>query len=56
MTTIAGRGIRGFADGQARNAMFSNLYSICFNRFHYCLFVCDYNNHRIRIIELKTGI
>ncbi len=56
MTTIAGCGKQGFANGQARNAMFSNLHSICFSQYHDCLFVCDFGNHRIRMIELKTGI
>ncbi len=56
MTTIAGSGEAGFADGQGRNAMFNCLDSICFSRSHDCLFVSDSDNHKIRIINLKTGI
>ncbi len=56
VTTIAGCGKQGFADGQGQSAMFSSPQSICFSQFHDCLFVCDYLNNRIRIIELKTGI
>ncbi len=56
VTTIAGSRNSGFADGQSQNAMFNHPYSICFSQFHDSLFVCDYSNHRIRIIELKTGI
>ncbi len=56
VTTIAGCGRCGFADGQHQNAMFNFPKAICFSQFHGSLFVCDYNNHMIRKIDLKTGI
>ncbi len=56
MTTIAGSGVPGFADGQGRNAKFLDPHSICFSQFHNSLFVCDYWGHRIRMIDIKTGI
>ncbi len=54
VTTIAGCGYPGFADGQHQNAMFTFPRSVCFSQFHNCLFVSD-DNHRIRKIDLKTG-
>ncbi len=36
--------------------MFNCPWSLCFSQFHDRLFVCDYNNRRIRIIDVKTGI
>ncbi len=56
VTTIAGGGRCGFSDGQHQSAMFNYPKAICFSQFHGCLFVCDYGNHRIRRIDLKTGI
>ncbi len=57
VTTIAGRsGVVGFADGNGQNAIFNNLRAVCFSKFHDCLFACDDTNHRIRRIDLKTGI
>ncbi len=56
MTTIAGSGKPGFADGQCHSAMFNHPRAICFSQFHNYLFVCDNGNQRIRMIDLKTGI
>ncbi len=54
VTTIAGKRTAGFQDGQS--AMFRSPRSLCYSQFHDCLFVCDYSNQRIRIIDVKTGI
>ncbi len=56
VTTIAGNGKYGFADGHGQDAMFAYPRAICFSKYHNCLFVCDCGNHRIRVIDLKTGI
>ncbi len=56
VTTIAGTGNAGFLDGLAQNTMFNSPWAICFSSLHNCLFISDYNNHRIRIFDLKTGM
>ncbi len=55
VTTIAGNGAIGFADGPGQTAIFNNPRSICYSQFHGCLFVCD-RNHRIRKIDLTSGL
>jgi len=56
MTTIAGIGEQGFSgDGDlAKNARLNGPYGIAIYKNH--MFIGDYFNHRIRVIDLKTGI
>ncbi len=56
MTKLAGCGTPGFGDGHGYNAMFKYPRLLCFSQFHDCLFLCDGANHRIRRINLTTGI
>lgn len=55
VTTIAGKKC-GFADGQGRNASFNYPWSISFSQLHNCLYISDSGNHRIRTLDLQTGI
>ncbi len=54
VTTFAGCGYPGFLDEQY--TMFNRPQSICLSQFHNSLLVCDCANHRVRMIDLKTGI
>src|SRR5258708_15543810 len=57
LTTVAGTGVPGFSgdDGPAVNAQFRQPHSIAFDRSG-GLLVCDIGNHRIRRIDLKSGV
>ncbi len=57
ITTIAGTGTSGFAGdgGPAVKAQFNQPHSIAFGP-NSDLFICDILNHRIRRIEMATGI
>jgi sugar lactone lactonase YvrE len=57
ITTIAGNGRRGFAGdgGPAKDAMFNQPHSIALDEKD-GLYVADIGNHRIRRINLETGI
>lgn len=50
VTTIAGSGIQGFADGPAMSAAFYQPKSLCVDD-NGVVYVADYENHRIRKIE-----
>ncbi len=54
--TVAGNGVPGFADGEAAKARFNTPTSVALSLDEQFLFVADTNNHRIRIINLTTGI
>ncbi len=57
ITTVAGTGERGFSgdDGPAVKATFSRPHSISFGHDGN-LYICDIGNHRIRMVELDTGL
>ncbi len=57
MTTVAGSGKAGFSGdgGMASQATLNQPHSIQFDRGG-DLFICDILNHRIRKVELKTGV
>jgi len=57
ISTVAGTGKAGFAGdgGPAVKASLKEPHSIQFDR-HGDLFICDIGNHRIRKVEMKTGI
>jgi streptogramin lyase len=57
ITTVAGSGVAGFSgDGApARQATFNQPHSIQFDSAG-ALYVCDILNHRIRKIDMKTGL
>lgn len=54
--TVAGNGVPGFADGEAAKARFNTPTSVALSIDERFLFVADTFNHRIRIIDLATGI
>ena len=55
VTTVAGTGSAGFADGTSTNAVFNKVTDICFDG-NGRLLVIDQNNNRIRQIVLATGV
>ncbi len=56
--TVAGTGEKGFSgdDGPAIKATLHRPHSIQFDAAGENLFICDIGNHRIRRVELETGI
>lgn len=56
--TVAGTGEAGFSGdgGPAVEAKFERPHSIEFDATGERLFICDISNHRIRVVDLKTGI
>lgn len=58
VTTIAGTGEEGFSGdgGPGAEAMMSQPHSIQFDHTGSVLYVCDIKNHRIRAIDLESGI
>lgn len=60
VSTWAGSGSAGFADGQGVNATFNSPLSIAINQTDSCLYVSDYNNHKIREVtpqgEYMVGV
>ncbi|MEM9281631.1 MAG: beta-propeller fold lactonase family protein [Verrucomicrobiota bacterium] len=56
--TVAGSGEQGFSGdgGPAIAAAMSRPHSIVFDRLGENLFICDIGNHRIRRVELKSGM
>lgn len=58
VSTIAGTGVDGFSgDGGAGDkAELHQPHSIIFNESGTQLFICDIKNHRIRVVDLQTGI
>jgi len=57
ISTIAGTGVAGFSGdgGPASKAQLRSPHSIVFDRDG-ILFICDVGNHRIRRLDLKSGI
>jgi len=57
ISTVAGSGTNGFSGdrGPATRASFNQPHSIQFDT-HGDLFICDIGNHRIRRVDMKTGI
>jgi len=57
VTTVAGNGTAGFSGdgGAATNAQLNEPHSIGFNKAG-DLFICDVKNHRIRRVDMKTGV
>src|SRR4051812_1505334 len=57
ITTIAGTGQPGFGGdgGPATKAQFRQPHSIAFDKSG-ALLICDIGNHRVRRIDLKTGV
>ena len=57
ITTVAGTGVAGFSGdgGPAIKAQFNQPHSLAFDTSGQ-LFVCDILNHRIRMIDVTTGI
>jgi len=55
---VAGNGEKGFSgdDGSAGKATFSRPHSIQFDASGENLFICDIGNHRIRHLNLQSGI
>ena len=56
--TVAGTGEKGFSgdDGPGNSATFNRPHSIQFDAAGENLFICDIGNHRIRRVELASGV
>lgn len=55
VTTLAGTGQAGFADGPAHVARFNVPYGVALDPADRTLYVADYLNHAIRKIDLSSG-
>lgn len=55
VSTLAGDGQAGFADGSSRSARFNQPYGVTLDATETTLYVADYLNHAIRKIDLTTG-
>lgn len=55
VTTLAGTGGAGFADGPASTARFNQPYGVALDAAERTLYVADYLNHAIRKIDLSSG-
>ena len=55
VTTVAGSGITGSADGVGDAARFDFPIGIAISQDGSALFVADYENHKIRRVEVATG-
>ena len=58
ISTVAGSGQRGFGGdgGPATAALLSRPHSIQFGAGGKKLFICDIGNHRVRFLDMQTGI
>lgn len=58
ITTIAGTGRKGFSGdgGPALNAQFGAIYCLALSPQGDRLYLCDLDNHRIRVLDRKTGV
>ena len=58
ISTVAGSGTAGFSGdgGPATNAQFNQPHAIQFDPQHRYLYVCDIGNHRLRRIDVMTGV
>ena len=54
VTTVAGSGTPGYADGVGRAALFNRPSGVAVDGYTRLLFVADTNNHVIRTIDLDT--
>jgi len=58
ITTFAGTGQYGYTGdgGQAIQTTFAEIYGLGINRRKGCIYLADYFNHCIRVIDIKTGV
>jgi sugar lactone lactonase YvrE len=55
ITTFAGKGVAGFADGKPSEAMFNNPNGLAWSSDKSTIYVADTNNNRVRYIDKATG-
>ncbi len=55
VSTLAGTGQAGYADGPTNSARFNQVYGVALDPAEQNLYVADYLNHAIRKIELSGG-
>ena len=56
VTTFAGSGTGGAANGNGSNASFNNPIGLCLNPNDECMYVCDYNSNTIRKITMQGDV
>ncbi len=56
VTTVAGTGVTGFADGAGNSAQLSAPVGVALNKLGTVLYVADRDNHRIRKIRLSDNV
>jgi hypothetical protein len=57
VSTIAGTaGKRGFADGVGKVARFEIPKGVWYSEKHKSLFVCDYGNDKLRMVNVNDGM
>src|SRR5882757_1191791 len=54
VSVFAGTGVAGFAEGPATSAQFNQPYGVALSSDEKLLYVADYLNHAIRVIDLGT--
>lgn len=52
---VAGSNVRGLKDGANKWAQFNSPWGIVIHPYNYSLYICDYNNHCIRVVN-KQGL
>jgi DNA-binding beta-propeller fold protein YncE len=55
VSTLVGSSISGSTDGVGTNAKFKNPYGVAVNPSNTLLYVIDYDNHNIRLVNLLSG-
>lgn len=55
-STLAGSGLAGFADGTGAAATFDSVAALDIDRTAGVLYVCDKDNHAIRVVDVATAV
>jgi DNA-binding beta-propeller fold protein YncE len=56
VTTLAGSGAIGFADGTGSSALFTNVNGMAFSSRSGNLYIADTGNHRVRCVSTSTRV
>lgn len=56
VSTLAGSGAKGYIDNPGRFAAFNNPHGVLFDPSNQVLYVADFGNHRVRVIDMFSKI